>query len=117
MKISLAGKLSILIALYFPLAWLTLELAGPTAYHVQIATEKVAVFLSFPLLWVYGIFFGHTDGATSLEVGIQLFLLIPNSILLGYLVAGLIQVLRRGRTRSSNLPPDSASHPDSTHCN
>ncbi len=115
MKISLAGKLSILIALYFPLAWLTLESAGPAAYHVQIATEKVAVFLSFPILWVYGFVLGHTDGASSLEVGVGLVLLIPNSILLGHLVAGLIEVLWRGRKRSSIPPPDLASHPDSTH--
>jgi len=93
MRITLGGKLSISLAALFAGLWAMLLLAGPGAYHVQVYGGNAIYLLSFPLGWLGGMFAGGHGGSLS-QVVVYLLLMIPNSFLLGYSIAGVFHVFR-----------------------
>jgi hypothetical protein len=94
MKITLGGRLSIAIAVLFVACWLTVAFAGPDAYHVQVYSGYALYILSFPLAWILRTFSDGHGGPPSLFY-LYLLLLIPNTFILGYSIAGIFNVLRR----------------------
>jgi hypothetical protein len=95
MKMTLGGKLSIAVAVLIATSWLSLVFAGPDAYYVQIYGERAIFILSFPLGWLAGMFTGRHGGPPH-QFYLYMALLIPNSFILGYSIAGLARLLRSG---------------------